>query len=92
MFDLYLQDDGVAWLTLNAPERLNALQLEHWVQLAALASDLAAKPDLRAVVLAGAGDRAFCAGGDIKEFSEKRMGAEAAQAYNAEVDRAPSGF
>lgn len=88
MFDLYLQDDGVARLTLNAPERLNALRLEHWVQLSALASDLAAKPDLRAVVVAGAGDRAFCAGGDIKEFSEKRRGAEAAQAYNAEVDRA----
>lgn len=88
MFDLFFQDDGVARLTLNAPKRLNALQLEHWVQLAALASDLAAKPDLRAVVLTGAGDRAFCAGGDIKEFSEKRMGAEAAQAYNAEVDRA----
>lgn len=88
MFDLHIHNNGVAHLTLNAPERLNALRQEHWVQLASLATNLAKEPDLRAVVLAGKGERAFCAGWDIKEFSEKRMGAEAAQAYNAEVDRA----
>ena len=88
MFDLHIHDRGVARLTLNAPERLNALRQEHWVQLAELATNLAKEPDLRAVVIAGAGDRAFCAGGDITEFSDTRMGAEAAQAYNANVDRA----
>ena len=89
MFDLHIQDDdGVARLHLNAPQRLNALRLEHWAALAALADNLAADDHVTAVVISGAGDRAFCAGGDITEFSDIRMGAAAAQAYNAEVDRA----
>ena len=88
MFDLHIQDDdGVARLQLNAPQRLNALRLEHWAALAALADTLAADDHVTAVVISGAGDRAFCAGGDITEFSDIRMGAAAAQAYNAEVDR-----
>jgi len=88
MFDLHIQNDGIARLTLNAPQRLNALRLEHWSALADLADQLSLREDLKAVVIAGAGERAFCAGGDITEFSDIRMGADAGQAYNAEVDRA----
>jgi len=88
MFDLTVTDEGVARLTLNAPERLNALRLEHWSGLAELATELATREGLRAVVLAGAGARAFSAGGDIKEFAQNRMSADAAAAYNAEVDAA----
>ena len=88
MFDLHIQNDGIARLTLNAPQRLNALRLEHWSALADLADQLSLREDLKAVVIAGAGERAFCAGGDITEFSDIRMRADAAQAYNAEVDRA----
>ena len=81
MFDLHIQSDGIARLTLNAPQRLNALRLEHWSALADLADQLSLREDLKAVVIAGAGERAFCAGGDITEFSDIRMGADAAQAY-----------
>ena len=88
MFDLTVSEAGLARLTLNAPERLNALQRDHWTQLRSIARDLAARKDLRAVVLTGAGERAFSAGGDIKEFATIRMGADAAAAYNAEVDGA----
>lgn len=88
MFDLSLTSDGVAHLVLNAPERLNALRKDDWTRLAILLDDVAIRPALRALVLSGAGDKAFCAGGDIKEFQALRMGADAAQAYNAEVDRA----
>lgn len=88
MFDLSIEDSGVARLTLNAPERLNALALDDWRRLASLCHDLGRREDLCAVVIAGAGARAFSAGGDITEFAEIRMGAAAAQAYNAEVDRA----
>lgn len=88
MFDLSLTPDGTARLVLNAPDRLNALRKDDWSRLAALLNDLAARPEVRALVLQGTGDKAFCAGGDIKEFQALRMGAEAAQAYNAEVDRA----
>ena len=89
MFDLSIDEDtGVARLILNAPERLNALGLEDWRRLAQLGQELGRRADLRAVVLSGAGERAFSAGGDIKEFAEYRMGAAAAHAYNAEVDGA----
>jgi enoyl-CoA hydratase/carnithine racemase len=56
------------WLTLNRPERLNAVHLEMrdelWMQLALLRDD----PTVRVAVLRGAGDRAFSAGADITEF------------------------
>ena len=56
------------WLTLNRPERLNAVHLEMrdelWMQLALLRDD----PTARVAVLRGAGERAFSAGADITEF------------------------
>lgn len=57
-------DDGVRVLTLNDPERRNALGPELREQLAAQVERLVADPDARAVVVAGAGP-AFCAGADL---------------------------
>jgi enoyl-CoA hydratase/carnithine racemase len=61
-------DHGVAWLTLNRPHVLNAMNMalrdEMWSAMAAVRDD----PDVRAAVIRGAGDRAFCAGADISEF------------------------
>lgn len=60
--------NGVAWLTLNRPHALNAMNMavrdEMWSAMAAVRDD----PDIRAVVIRGAGDRAFSAGADISEF------------------------
>ena len=60
--------NGVAWLTLNRPHVLNAMNMamrdEIWTALAAVRDD----PEIRAVVIRGAGDRAFSAGADISEF------------------------
>ena len=90
MFDLSLSDDGhLARLTLRAPERLNALRREDWRALADLLNQrVSPLPDLRALLICGEGPRAFCAGGDIKEFADIRLGADAAQAYNHDVDQA----
>ena len=90
MFDLSLSDDGhLARLTLRAPERLNALRRDDWRALADLLNQhVSPLPGLRALLIAGEGPRAFCAGGDIKEFSDIRLGADAAQAYNQDVDQA----
>ncbi|MCY4615836.1 MAG: enoyl-CoA hydratase/isomerase family protein, partial [Chloroflexi bacterium] len=56
------------WLTLNRPERLNAVHLEMrdqlWMHLELLRDD----PTVRVAVLRGAGDRAFSAGADITDF------------------------
>ncbi len=66
----------VAWLTLNRPEAANALSLPALRQLRAHLAALAAAADVWAVVLTGAGDKAFCAGADLKErrgFTEAQV-------------------
>jgi enoyl-CoA hydratase len=60
---------AVAVVTLNRPDKLNALTPAMLDQLEATAAQLEADPGLRAVVLTGAGERAFCVGADINEWS-----------------------
>lgn len=62
--------DHVAYITLNRPERRNALSTSVSKQLVGLFSDADSDPDIWAISLTGKGDRAFCAGGDLKEFDE----------------------
>jgi 2-(1,2-epoxy-1,2-dihydrophenyl)acetyl-CoA isomerase len=64
--------DGVATLTLNRPERLNALSAPILDGLLAALPRLAADGQIGAVVLTGAG-RAFCAGGDVKRMAEETV-------------------
>jgi enoyl-CoA hydratase/carnithine racemase len=58
---------GVATITLNRPERLNALTFEVYAELRDAFGSLDAEPGVRAVVVTGAG-RAFCSGGDVEEI------------------------
>lgn len=74
--------DGVARLTLNNPRRLNAVNAEMWQALPALLARVAEDRAIRVLVLAGAGDRAFCAGNDISEFDTLRGNPEAVARYN----------
>ncbi|HET8631734.1 MAG TPA: enoyl-CoA hydratase-related protein [Thermomicrobiales bacterium] len=60
-------EDGLATLTLNRPAALNALSRRLATALDTALGELAARPDLRVVVLRGAGERAFCTGADLKE-------------------------
>jgi enoyl-CoA hydratase len=60
--------DGVLQVTLNRSAAANALSTQMGKDLLDIFTSLTAQPDLyRAVVVTGAGDRAFCAGGDLKE-------------------------
>jgi enoyl-CoA hydratase/carnithine racemase len=61
------RDDGVAWITLNRPERLNALTFEVYRELTDTFAALRAEDAVRAVVITGAG-RAFCSGGDVHDI------------------------
>ncbi len=63
-------DGGVGIITLNRPEKLNALNWELAEEMARLLSDLRTRDEVRCLVLAGAG-RAFCAGGDVDWISGK---------------------
>ena len=61
--------DGVALVTIDRPEVLNALDFELLAELADALERLDRDPDCRAIVLTGAGDRAFAAGADIAELA-----------------------
>ena len=65
--------DGVAWVTINRPEARNALNRA--VREGLKAAFVAAEADdaVAVVVLTGAGDRAFCAGGDLKEMAAESL-------------------
>ena len=65
--------DGIMVVTLNRPDKLNALDVPSKERLANIWSDAAADPQLRVIVLRGAGEKAFCSGSDVKEI--QRTGA-----------------
>lgn len=60
-------DGRVALITLNRPDVMNALNTTLALRLIEVLRDLAERPAVRVVILTGAGDRAFCAGADLKE-------------------------
>ncbi|MFH9731140.1 enoyl-CoA hydratase/isomerase family protein [Streptomyces sp. NPDC017260] len=64
---LYEVSDGLATITLNRPEAMNALNIETKVALRDAARSAAADDAVRAVLLTAAGERAFCVGQDLKE-------------------------
>ncbi|WP_195822628.1 crotonase/enoyl-CoA hydratase family protein [Roseobacter sp. MH60115] len=66
----YNKKGAIALLTLNRPEKLNALNYATNDCLLSLLDAIETDPSIRAIILTGAGERAFSAGGDIHEFTE----------------------
>ena len=64
-FDLH---DHIATITINRPERRNALDAEHYAALSRAWQRVRDDDEVRVAIVTGAGDRAFCAGADIKSF------------------------
>lgn len=79
--------DRVAVVTLDRAEQHNVLSLASWRRLAEVADRLAEDPSVHAVVLRGAGGKAFGAGADIKEFPATRMSPAHGVTYNEAVAR-----
>jgi enoyl-CoA hydratase/carnithine racemase len=75
----------IATLTLNNPEKLNAIDLGMWEMLARTVGELAADRDIRCLVVRGAGDQAFAAGGDLEEFLTARATLAQALHYHGQV-------
>src|SRR3546814_184770 len=75
------QEGAIGWVTFNNPARRNALSLDMWQAPDVILACFQADPAIRAVVMKGAGDKAFVSGADISQFAEKRADAEAAAAY-----------
>ncbi len=80
--------DGAGLLVFNAPEKRNALTLEMWKGIGDALSAFNADPDVRFVVMRGAGGKAFISGADISQFEERRSSESTAAEYNAIADRA----
>lgn len=83
MSDLILveRDGAIATVVLNAPDRLNALSQASWSELGTRMRELSADPDLRCVILRGAGAKAFAAGADIAEFPAVRANSAQGKIY-----------
>lgn len=64
---LFERRGKVALITINRPEALNAINTQVWNELGLAFEEFAADPNLWCAVLTGAGDKAFCAGADLKE-------------------------
>ena len=62
------KEPPLGWLIFNRPQKLNALNAEMWRAIPGALSQLEADPEVRVIVVRGAGDRAFSAGADISEF------------------------
>jgi len=80
---LRARDGGVATLTLNRPDKLNALTKALWRELGEAVRALDADEGVRCVILRGAGERAFSPGNDISEFETERSTAAQARRYGA---------
>ena len=74
--------DGVGVITFNNPEKRNAMSLDMWEGLGHALIELRDNPDIRVVILTGAGDKAFVSGADISQFEKTRHNAEASEEYS----------
>lgn len=77
------REGAIAWITIDHQERLNALTPEMTDRLGEAFDEVAADRQVRAVVLTGAGSKAFASGGDVSRFEETRKDYAATQAAAA---------
>lgn len=66
--DFALDADGIALITINRPERLNALDQEHYTGLSKAWQRVRDDHAVRVAIVTGAGEKSFCVGADIKSF------------------------
>ncbi len=86
---LLAETDGhIARFTINRPEKRNAMTLAMWQRMGDVFEVWAEDPDIRVIVVRGAGDKCFCAGNDISEFAKLRSTPEQIAHYNTVTHRA----
>lgn len=79
------RDGEIATVTLSNPDKLNAITVAMWRELARVMNELSGDDALRCVVLRGAGSEAFAAGADIAEFATERDNVEQGKRYHREL-------
>src|SRR3954464_5443541 len=74
--------EGVGVITFNNPAKHNAMSLDMWEGLGHALVEMRDDPDVRVVIMVGAGDKAFVSGADISQFEKTRHNAEASEQYS----------
>ena len=82
---LFEKKDGIAYVTLNRPEVLNARNRRMREELIDAVTAIRADPEVRVVILTGAGERSFSAGRDLKEAAQEKVGVVAARQAKMEI-------
>ena len=77
------RDGAVGHLVFNNPAKLNAVSLDMWDALTGILKDYEKDPEIRCVVVSGAGGKAFVSGADISKFESERANADAQVRYDA---------
>jgi enoyl-CoA hydratase/carnithine racemase len=75
------KQNAVGWITFNDPAKLNAMSYEMWVGLQEALTRFEADDEIRALVLTGAGDKAFVSGANISQFEKLRTTSDAVAEY-----------
>jgi enoyl-CoA hydratase/carnithine racemase len=81
------KEGRVGFVTFNNPDRHNAMSLEMWEATVRHLNEYAKDPEVRVLVLTGAGGKAFVSGADISKFEDERSSKEGIERYNAAVER-----
>jgi enoyl-CoA hydratase len=84
--------DSIATITLNRPDQRNAMNYRMWEEVGSICHDIERNAVARAVIITGAGDAAFSAGADIKEFEEHRDNSTKARVWSKAVEGAIDGL
>lgn len=76
------------WLTFNQPEKRNAVSVDMWEAIPIVLDAFEEDPEIRVIVLTGAGGQAFVSGADISQFEQHRAGQQAVGAYEEVAEAA----
>lgn len=80
-------DNGVATITFNNPAKLNAVSLDMWEAVESALDQFENDPEIRVLVVTGAGGKAFVSGADISKFESERATKEGVEAYGKATKR-----
>lgn len=87
--NLIVETEGrTGWITFNDPERHNAISFDMWDHLPRCLDAYAQDPEIRSVVLTGAGNRAFVSGANISQFERLRTATSAVEEYERVAETA----
>ncbi len=75
-------EDGIGYITFNQPEKRNAMSVAMWHGLTEILDRFEADPAIRAIVMTGAGTKAFVSGADISQFEQQRADGNAQLEYD----------